>query len=200
MRDFFGIEEGELPARLSEEQLMAVYRDHLKRASGLRYVADLLVLQPTKEQTKFRLVVGGSHSAVLELFRQVERRVIGRDAPAIRDAAKKRARGVEGQGTLFGQEHALEDWRYEAMKQEGLRSLRRELPDMLSAGPRRFEELWPAILERFHLTKKDVGDVLGELRTEGFLCVQGMKPRERRIKDEHVVGLAKGAGRAPNSK
>jgi hypothetical protein len=33
------------------------------------------VPHPTQEWTKFRLVVGGHHKAVIELFRDVERKV-----------------------------------------------------------------------------------------------------------------------------
>jgi three-Cys-motif partner protein len=91
MQDFFG---RPLPPRLSEEGLMRFYRDQLKSTCGLQFAADLIVPHPTQERTKFRLVVGGHHKAVIELFRDVERKVAVTEAAEIRHHAKERRRLV----------------------------------------------------------------------------------------------------------
>ena len=80
MRDFFALGDSDIPAGLSEDELMALYRDRLKKVCHLQFAADLSVPHPIHERTKFRLVVGGHHPEVIRLFRDVEKRAVGVEA------------------------------------------------------------------------------------------------------------------------
>lgn len=190
MRDFFGLGEEELASDLSEGQLMALYRERLKQVCGVQYAADLVVPQPTKEQTKFRLVIGGQHKAVLKLFRDVERKVVGGEAAGVRAAAKDRAAGQEGAGLLFGPITPLQDRRYEELRDQGIQELRTALPGLLAQRPVRYGDLWPLVLEACHLTESDVKRVLWDMRKAGTIVVEGLKGKERSLKDDHRVRLA----------
>lgn len=90
MREFFGLGDADLPAALAEEELFALYRTKLKEVCKVQYAADLAISHPTDDRTKFRLVVGGKNPAVLELFRDIEKKVIGAEAAAVRDNASAR--------------------------------------------------------------------------------------------------------------
>ncbi len=90
MREFFGLEDGNLAPGLSEAELFELYRENLKVRCGLRYAADLAVPHPTKDRTWFHLVVGGNHHEALRVFRDVEMAVIGTEAARVRDSASKR--------------------------------------------------------------------------------------------------------------
>jgi three-Cys-motif partner protein len=98
MQEFFG---RALPPRLSEAALMQCYLDHLKSTFGLQFAADLIVPHPTQERTKFRLVVGGHDKAVLQLFREVERKAVT-EAQEIRQEAKERGRLARTQRLPLG--------------------------------------------------------------------------------------------------
>lgn len=191
MRDFFGLEETELPERLSEEELMALYRDRLKSICSVKYAADLAVPQPAKEQTKFRLVIGGHDPEVLRVFRNVERKVVGGEAAEVRATAKDRAAGLEGVGSLFGPLAPPEDQRYAALRDEGLRQVRDALPRILAKRELKYADLWPVVLETCHLAEADLKHLLWGMKGEGTIAIEGLKPRERSVKDEHIVRLAR---------
>jgi len=92
MREFFGLGDEDLPSGLDEAGLIALYRRQLAKQAKLTHVADLAVPHPTVDRTFFRLVVGGHHQEVLHLFRDVEEKVVGRDAGAVREKARTRAK------------------------------------------------------------------------------------------------------------
>lgn len=188
MRDFFGLGALELPERLAEEELFALYRAKLKEVCGLRYAADLAIPRPTTERTNFRLVVGGKSPAILELFRDIERKVIGVAAASVRDAAAiRKADGPTGQLSLLVSPPAL-DPRYEALHTTGLREAPNDVLARLASGPLTFANLWPALLEVHHITQRELSDCILALRKQGRLTVD-LGPRERRVKDEHVLAL-----------
>ncbi len=190
MRDFFGLGEEELAPHLSEEELMELYREQLKDVCGIKYAADLVVPQPTKEQTKFRLVIGGHDEAVLELFRKVEKKVVGGEAAEVRTAAKERASGQDGQTSLFGSVAPLEDRQYEVLREQGLREVRDALPRLLARNPVRYDRLWPLLLEACHITESDLKRVLWDMRKAGSIVVEGLQANQRSVHDDHLIRLA----------
>ena len=54
------------------------------------YAADLAIPHPTMDRTKFSLVDGGKSPAVLELFRDIEKKVVGGEAAGVREHAASR--------------------------------------------------------------------------------------------------------------
>lgn len=192
MREFFGMAEDEIPADLDERGLMSFYRERLKKCCGIKWAADLAIPYPTRERTFFRLVVGGHHEQVLELFRDVEQRVVGHEAANVRAAAKQdRQEQRTGQLSLgLPAGEATMDSRYHQLRDADLPRALREVRELLRArGPTAFGQIWPHVLEGHHLTRVFLaGAIRGEAERSQFR-VSGSKPRERSLKNEHVVSL-----------
>lgn len=192
MRDFFGLEDRDLPAGLSEQELMSVYRTNLKQKCGLRFAADLSIPHPLADRTKFELVVGGNHPVVLELFRQIERNIVGREAAVVRDDASARAeRARSGQLSLPVGPPSM-DARYASQRAADKAAAERAVTELLKVrSPQRFGAVWPLLMEGHHVTKQELAQIVWELRARGSLTVQGLSDRARTVKDEHVLELAR---------
>jgi three-Cys-motif partner protein len=194
MRDFFGLEETAIPANVDEAGLLALYRQRLKTLCALSVCADLAVPYPDRDRTFFRLVVGGHHPKVLELFRDVEERVVGREAAGVRGEAKQRRQEERtGQMALGGvltsapDGEAL-DVRYRRLRDKDLpRALDRVVSTLGSNGPLPFGDLWPGVLEGHHLTRRFLADAC---RGDSRFLITGGRPRDRILKDDHVLSVA----------
>lgn len=192
MRDFFGLEDRDMPEALTEEQLFELYRTQLKAKCNVKYAADLAIPHPIVERTKFRLVVGGKNAAILEVFRDVERRVIGKEAPKVRETAAVRAKEQKtGQLSLLEAPRTT-DTHYESMHAQGLANARQDVLDRMQE--RRsisFRDLWPELLERHHITKTELGQLVWEMYKANAICIENKQPRQLSVKDEHILALAK---------
>lgn len=197
MRDMFGLVDTDLPPDLSEEELMALYRGRLKARANLEFAADLAVPHPTVDRTFFRLVVGGHAAEVVRLFRDVEERVVGKDAGPVRQTAKVRAHESRtGQTDLmsrFGVVPAI-DVRYRRMRDADLGRAMEVLRGRIAEHPQTFGSLWPALLEDHHMTRKHLADAVADEVKAGRMTVSGQKPTERSIKDHHMIAVEKASG------
>ena len=191
MRDFFGLGANELPEGLDEEQLFALYRSKLKELCGIPHAADLAIPHPTMDRTKFRLVVGGKSPAVLSLFRDIEKKVIGAEAAAVREtAAVRESEERTGQLTLL-QAPPTTDAHYDSLHDRALRVVPQALLSKLSSTSTvTFGSLWPELLESLHMTRMELGQVAWALHKNGDLVVTNAKPRERTMKDGHLLRRA----------
>jgi hypothetical protein len=158
----------------------------------LHYAADLAIPHPTDERTKFRLVVGGTNPAVLALFRDIEKKVIGSEAATVReDAATRRIESRTGQLTLVAAPPET-DTHYESLHAQGLRDAPRDLVARVDGfGPAAFGDLWPPILEARHVTKTELAQLTWSMVKAGEVRVSNAKPRERTVHDAHILS-AKG--------
>lgn len=188
MREFFGLGDSDLPDALAEEELFGLYRGKLKELCGVQYAADLAIPHPTIDRTKFRLVVGGKNAAVLELFRDIEKKVIGSEAAVVRqDASARKSEDRTGQLTLIAAPPAT-DVHYESLHDEGLRGAPEAIIARLAgAGPTAFATLWPEILEARHITKVELAQIAWALSKRGEIYVTNAKPRERTMNDDHLL-------------
>jgi three-Cys-motif partner protein len=188
MREFFGLGEVELPEALAENELFTLYRRKLKETCGLDYAADLAIPHPTDDRTKFRLVVGGTSPTVLELFRDIEKKVIGAEAAAIRDdAATRRVESRTGQLTLVAAPPPT-DTHYESLHAQGLREAQTDLVAHLAqSGPTAFGDLWPPILEARHITRTELAQLAWNLTKAGEIAISNAKPRDRTVHDGHIL-------------
>lgn len=194
MREFFGLNEADLPPGLREDELMAFYRQRLRegllRGEADRcWVADLAVSAPTKERTQFRLVVAGHHPMVIQLFRDVEASVIGKDAAQIRvDASTRDAEARSGQLTLLPPPAPPTDSRYASRRLSDLALARQRVLDALNGGSaHRFGDLWPDLLCEAHITLSDLKDEILKMEREGLLNVRGRGSRQRSLHDDHLL-------------
>ena len=190
MQEFFG---QPLPPRLSEEALMQSYRDQLKSTCGLQFAADLMVPHPTHERTKFRLVVGGHDKAVIQLFREVERKAVVTEAEEIRQEAKERSRLVRTQQLPLGLSLTPDKRRSIFLREQGLAEMRTHIHTILAThGMMCFDALWPRLLEACHLTLTDVKQELWKMKQQGTLLIEGVGPGERSVKPHHILRLPVG--------
>jgi len=181
MREFFGLEDGNLVPGLSEAELFELYRENLKGRCGLKYAADLAVPHPTKDRTWFHLVVGGNHHETLHVFRDVEISVIATEAARVRDSASKRRHEERtGQIALALDTAAPVDRRFEAKYRIDDASLADLLIAALGSSPRRFDGVWPALLEAHHVTRAQVAHVARDAEASGRLMIEREKSSTRR--------------------
>lgn len=188
MREFFGLDDRDMPPALGEEELFALYRSRLKVQCGVRFAADLAIPHPTDERTKFRLVVGGNNPKVLELFRDIEGKVIGAEAAIVREDASLRAKTAKtGQLALLAAPPAT-DARYESLhtraREEAPRDLLAQLGQVESI---MFGALWPGILEARHLRRTELGQLTWAMYKRREIRILNVKPGERSVKDEHLL-------------
>jgi len=190
MRDFFGLADSNLPEMLDEEDLFRLYRSNLKSLCEVKYAADLAIPHPTDDRTKFRLVVGGSSPAVLELFRRIEAKVIGRQAATVREVATlRKAEERTGQGSLFVAPPAI-DRSYMTLHEKGLKDAPKALLQALHecrAIP--FRDVWPEVLEANHITKVELARIAWDLHREDKIKITNLNERQRTVKDENTILL-----------
>lgn len=188
MREFFGLDDRDMPAALGEEELFALYRRQLKTQCGVEYAADLAIPHPTVERTKFRLVVGGNNPAVLEVFRDAERKVIGAEAASVREQAAARAKEEKtGQLTLLAAPPPT-DSHYESLHARALAQAPRDVLAQLAAVESiEFRKLWPALLEAHHVTRAELGQLIWKMYKRDEIRIFNVKHQERTVKDEHLL-------------
>jgi three-Cys-motif partner protein len=188
MRDFFGLGGNELPEGLDEEQLFALYRTKLKELCRIPHAADLAIPHPTMDRTKFRLVVGGKAPAVLRLFRDIEKKVIGEEAAAVRDTAAVRENEEQTGQLALLQAPPPTDAHYVSLHDQALRGAPQALLSKLtSTSTVAFGSLWPELLEALHMTRTELADVAWSLHKSGQLVVTNTKSRERTMNDGHLL-------------
>jgi len=190
LMDFFGVEENELPADLDEDGLMKFYRDNLKKKCRVAYSADLFVQHPDIDRTWFRLVIGGGNAEVVRLFRDVERKVIGKQSAEIRDEAKRKKRETKsGQGELDLQITGM-DRRYSKYNCDGKIAAEKRLVEILrTRGECKYQELWPEILEEFHITFTDLNTIVSDMRRRRVIEILEWKPKQRSPAPSNVLFL-----------
>ena len=190
MRDFFALADSDIPAGLSEDELVSLYRERLKEVCCLEFAADLSVPHPTHERTKFRLVVGGHHPEVIRLFREVEKRAVGAEASAIRMQAKERQRLARTkQQPLFAPPPPLQDTVYARLRHAGLEDAEAFVGELLrQTGAIRYASLWPRVLENCHISEADLKDKLLELRQQGAISIPSLALGTS-LKADHVIQL-----------
>lgn len=188
LRDFVGMDLATLPASPDERELMAIYREQLKVRCGIEHTADLAIPYPTQERTYFRMVVGGKHRKVLELFRDVERKVVGGEAAAARDAAKRR-REFEKTGQLsLGIAPPRISSSYGELSEDGRRAARKLVVRSAQHRPGvRFRELWPDVLEQCHITVADLKALVWDLHRDNTVRLGGVGANQRTAHDDHQI-------------
>jgi three-Cys-motif partner protein len=188
MHEFFAIQ---LDHGLSEDELMAQYREQLRTRSGMKFAADLAVPHPTRQRTYFRLVLGTDHPKALELFRNIEHQVCGREAAEVREGARKRkVEKSTGQTALELGAPEL-DARYARAHEEEVRASRETLLGALpSKGAIRFGDAWPVVLAQHHVRVADVKAAVIDLAPEWIRWERSGGAKQRTVKDDDTIALA----------
>jgi len=190
LSQFFGIEDNAQLQALDETGLLETYRRSLKERGQLAYALDLSVPHPTRDQTFFNLVVGGRHPDVVSLFREVEHKIIGDLAGAVRAEAMQaqEERATRQASFSFGSVPGP-DRRYERSHEDGMSLARAEIVEALANGARRYDTIWPAVLELAHITKSDIDRLVVQMRDSNDLLVEGWKSRQRKPDAKNILSL-----------
>ncbi len=197
MRDFFGLGDRDLPEGLGEEELFALYRKQLKQQCGIPYAADLAIPHPTIERTKFRLVVGGNSPAVLKLFRDIEKKVMGAEAAKVRERAMAQVVEQKTKQMSLLEAPQRTDSHYEALHTHGLTLIPKTLIERLvRLGPVTFKDLWPAMLEAHHVTRVELGQLVWGMHRREEIHLDNIKLGERTANDDHLLSAKSGPNKA----
>ncbi|MGA3122478.1 MAG: hypothetical protein ABSF69_17070 [Polyangiaceae bacterium] len=140
------------------------------------------------DRTKFRLVVGGNDPAVVALFRDIEKKVIGAEAAAVREtAAVRQSEERTGQLALLHAPRAT-DAHYDSLHDQALRDAPQALlANLTSANSLEFGSVWPTLLESLHMTRGELARVAWKLHKDGEIFATNVKPRERTMSDQHLL-------------
>lgn len=186
MRDFFNLGDDELPPSATEAELLEIYRRKLGQTCELPYVADLRIPHAQKDRTWYRLVIGGKSPKVLEVFRRVEARVLGREASDIREQAKqRRERERSGQINLFSAGPEVEPWYMQQNTEDRDRASQRLLEMVRQVKSETWGRLWPKILADHHVTLTEASRLAVALAEGGFIAIEPLLGRRRTLKDEN---------------
>jgi three-Cys-motif partner protein len=177
--DLFGGPGWEEPVCRGEEAMLSFYRERLKERCGFDYATQTKILKPLSDRTYFHLVYATRHPKGLIEFRAVEKRLLKEQEHVRADAKQDSRIEKSGQEELFRDADA------------GLRALEAEVAtnrtragDLLMSvleerSPRRFEDVLPRMLETPMVDKSTAKTIMSDLRNEGRIGIDGMKPKQR---------------------
>jgi three-Cys-motif partner protein len=191
MQGFFGLTTSDLPEGLSEDELLELYREQLKERCGLAYAADLIIPDPLMARTKFRLVVGGKHPAVLQVFRDVERKICRGEAAEVRRDAKRRAKEERTKQLAFAEIADKADSFFDDLHESNCEAAKAFAVDQLREHREiYYRDLWPQILERWHLTKTETRSLVATLVKRGDILSRNSDPSDQSVNDESLLAAA----------
>jgi len=188
LQEFFGLDDLSRLAGLDEHALIDVYRQRLKERGSLAYTTSLAVPAPTKNRTIFHLVLGCHHREALRVFRDAEQKVIGREAKHVRDRARSaQEEQRSGQLSLGLAVHEGHDARYRALHERALVEVPHHVVAALANKPTTYGEMWPDVLERWHLTESELAHLVVNLARAGKLQIDGLEPGQRRAHNANML-------------
>ena len=172
-----------------EEAIIQLYCDRLRSVGGFRHVTSTRILKPTVDRSYFYLVYGTRHIKGLREFRRIERKTV-EEQERIRPTAKQQARVRRtGQSELFdAQELPPSERAFQKDRAAQLTRAAERLRILLRSKRRvKFEVVLGMLLEMPLVWEEDIQKIVRDLRDAGELHVDGMKPRERKIKEHHFL-------------
>lgn len=163
-----------------EEAVLGVFKRKLREVCGFTYVASTRVQNRTASKTHFHLVYGTRSVKGLVEFRKVEK-----DAMRAQEDCRIQAKETDRQsnslqqglfsGLQLAEFTANPDPRAEDRAKAG-DWVRHEVVN----GPIPYEDLLPEILQAYSVTEPELKDLLVDLRSEGVVDFEGMKPQQRK--------------------
>lgn len=190
MKAFFGLTGATLKPGLSETDLLRTYRKNLKSRCGLKFAADLAIPHPTIRRTWFRLVIGGKHPEVLRVFREVEARVVGREAASVRTGARERqTEQNSGQLSLLSLDAAPPQdlWYAKANEADRLGCISDLITRLARTQGCHYKDLWPSLLEERHITEPELARLIVVAEKEGRLVIQPIKRGRRKVQSSDIL-------------
>lgn len=170
-----------------EAALIELFRDGLKQAGQFDYVLSTPIIKATADRSHFYLCYGTRHSKGLEVFRDVERTAM-QVQEAVREQAKQ-TRRVEksGQTELFGATELPRPAAKTEREQQISLARRFLLTQLADVGRMSCQSVLVLLLERFTICRSEINRLLLELRSEGVIEIEGLKPPKRTPAPEHMI-------------
>jgi three-Cys-motif partner protein len=174
-----------------EEDIVGLYSEQVRANGGFAYVSATKILKPLHDRAYFHLVYATRNPKGIEKFRDVEKRVATAQEQ-VREMAQRDNR-IERSGQselLFGGADELSAPLRDERSRQRERA-RRQMYEMLSRGPQRYETLLPFLLQIPLFWKTDFHELVMEERQVGRIIVEGMSPRQRVPKEGCTIRLAR---------
>ncbi len=171
-----------------EKKIVEFYCGQMRDVGQFKYVTSTRILKPVSDRSYFYLVYGTRHLRGLREFRSVEKKAV-EEQERVRSVAKQQRR-VErsGQRDLYDADVLAGPASFEVERTEQRRAADRALRDRLFRDRRvKFEHALGQLLEMPLVWESDVQEFIKRLRRDGELEVIGLRPRERTVKDDHIL-------------
>jgi len=177
----------EVPDR--ESAMVNLYEEQVRVTGGFPYVTSTRILKPLHERAYFHLIYATRNPKGVEKFRDVEQKVVAVQEKVRATAQRERREQRTGQAEMdFASDvpsTALLDERSGQLQKAEARVLA-----LLQEGPLRFEKLQPLVLKLPLVRAADLNKILGQMRQEGHIVIDGFRPKDRVPKPGYVVRLA----------
>jgi hypothetical protein len=184
------------PGQRREDAIVELYRERMRTAGDFKHATSTRIMKPLADRSYFYLVYGTRHVKGLQEFRGVEKLAV-EEQENIRLEAKRTHR-VErsGQAELFAADALAGPPSFEqeraAQHTEAMSRLR-----LLLRTKRRvkYVDVLGVLLEMPLVWESDVQQIVKDMRKAREIDVEGIGPRERTVKREHVL-----VSRAPRAR
>lgn len=167
-------------ASSKEKAVLGVFKRKLRQVCGFTYVASTSVQNRTASKTHFHLVYGTRSVKGLVEFRKVEK-----DAMRAQEDCRVQAKETDRQANnpqqgLFSGLQLAEFMSNSDPREEDRASAREWIRGEVVKGPIPYEDLLPEILQEYSVTEPELKDLLVDLRKDGLIEFQGMRPQQRK--------------------
>jgi len=172
--------------------LIEAFSESLRVVGGYDYVAETPVLRPIRDRTLYSLVYATRKAVGLEVFRDCQVATLG-EQEIIRGEAKVRAvSDRRRQFEMFSSFAEMAPDETAATLEAEKVAAETLLMELLPAAPvhMRYGDLWPQVLARHVVRKKDVGDIVARLKASGAVHFLDWAPKKRRPDDNYRVSRA----------
>jgi three-Cys-motif partner protein len=178
-----------LRAGNTEEKLLDLYRERMRTAGGFRHVTSTRIMKPLAERSFFYLVYATRHVRGLQKFRKTEELLVNEQERVRREAGRTEVTRTTGQTFFtFPSDRLPSVLSYDQHRAEQITEASSRLRVALRSKRKiRFEEILGLLLEMPLVWESDVQRILKGMRETGEIDVEGLKPRERTVKEGHLV-------------
>lgn len=172
-----------------KEVLVEAFAATLRALGGYTHVAETTVLRPTQDRPLYSLVYGTRSVTGLEVFRDCQVKAL-RQQGQVRGIVKLNTLSATSQQTeLFGSLSEMTRDPTTAFLEAERRSAGELLLNLVPRAPgvARWSDVWPQVLARRIVTRKQVNALAGELRKSGALAFPEWEARKRAPDDSYRV-------------
>ena len=171
-----------------EKKIIEFYCRQMRNVGQLKYVTSTRILKPVSDRSYFYLVYGTRHLKGLREFRRVEKKAV-EEQERVRSVAKQQRRVKRsGQRELYDADVLAGPGSFEDERAEQRRAAAHALHERLLRDRRvKFQDALGQLLEMPLVWESDVQQLIKKMRRDGELEVIGIRPRERTVKDDHIL-------------